>query len=445
MTRRQTFHPIAEIPVDPVRGLVHAHGWQGWTPTATLPVGEYGFRPVEPVMQTMRYRPERPGPADGFQGEGLLAVSPGPDSPTRVFAAGDGRAEVPSIRAHLVGERLLITAHLPDDIVDRTLPGPIDGALAAFADDFAVQAGVGALRRPPTVWCSWYHYFESVTESDVLENLRAVGEHDLPVDVIQVDDGWEEEVGDWLTPSGRFSSLPELARRVQADGRRAGLWLSPFVVGARSRLARDHPEWLRGDAGHNWGQDLYGLDVTHPGAAGYLREVFRTLCEWGFDYFKLDFLYAGALPGERHSGASPIAAYREGMALIREAIGPRPYLLGSGGPILPSVGLVDAMRVSPDIAPHFDAGTGDLSDPGQRAATLSTIGRSWQHGRFWVNDPDCLIVRPAVERRADWAAIVERHGGLRASSDRIADLDGWGLETTRRLLSTVPPPTPFAP
>jgi alpha-galactosidase len=131
------------------------------------------------------------------------------------------------------------------------------------------------------------------------------------------------------------------------------------------------------------------------------------------------------------------------MALIREAIGPEPYLLGSGGPILPSVGLVEAMRVSPDIAPLFDAGTGDLSDPSQRAATLSTLGRSWQHGRFWVNDPDCLIVRPAVERRNEWTTIVERYGGLRASSDRIADLDTWGMDTTRRLLAAVPPPTPF--
>jgi len=29
---------------------------------------------------------------------------------------------------------------------------------------------------------------------------------------------------------------------------------------------------------------------------------------------------------------------------------------------------------------------------------------------------------------------VERFGGLRGSSDRLASLDEWGLETTRRLL-----------
>jgi alpha-galactosidase len=60
-----------------------------------------------------------------------------------------------------------------------------------------------------------------------------------------------------------------------------------------------------------------------------------------------------------------------------------------------------------------------------------------------VNDPDCVIARPEVERREEWASVVERYGGLRVSSDRIADLDEWGLETTRRLLGDPPPPTPF--
>jgi alpha-galactosidase len=123
--------------------------------------------------------------------------------------------------------------------------------------------------------------------------------------------------------------------------------------------------------------------------------------------------------------------------------GPDAYLVGSGAPILPSAGLVDAMRVSADIAPQYEPDGGDPSRPSQFGATLSTVGRAFQHGRFWVNDPDCLIVRPAVERRAEWSDVVERYGGLRISSDRIADLDDWGLNTTRRLLSEVPPPTPF--
>ena len=197
------------------------------------------------------------------------------------------------------------------------------------------------------------------------------------------------------------------------------------------------------DAGYNWDGRLFALDTTHPGARAYLTEVFGRLRGYGIDFFKIDFIYAGALDGARHDGSPPLTAYRDAVALIRAAIGPDAYLLGCGAPILPTVGLVDAMRVAADIAPAYQPTDGDASQPSQLGATLSTVGRAWQHGRFWVNDPDCLIARPDVERRDEWAAVVERYGGLRASSDRIAALDDWGLDTTRRLLTDVPPPTPF--
>src|SRR5207248_7158877 len=131
------------------------------------------------------------------------------------------------------------------------------------------------------------------------------------------------------------------------------------------------------------------------------------------------------------------------VALIRAATGDA-YLLGCGAPILATVGLVDAMRISPDTGPRYEPRDGDLSQPSSRAATLTGVGRAFMQGRFWVNDPDCLIVRPAVERRDAWAEHVARFGGLRASSDRLADLDDWGLEQTRRLLSDSPT-APFVP
>lgn len=419
---------MARPRVDPERGRVYEHGWQSWSPSATYPVTGTGHRPVRPVMQTMCWRPGRPGPELGFQGEGLLGVDPGDGGPVRLYAAPDGRAEVPSIRATYDDGALTIEAD--GDIEETEHAGPLEDALGEWAERYAARAGAPAPRPAPTAWCSWYHYFGAVTEDDVVENLEAAGAHDLPVDVVQIDDGWQAEIGDWLDFSGRFSSLPALAARIRRAGRRAGIWVAPFIVGARSRLAREHPEWLTGDAGHNWDQDLRGL---HPGRAeGLLREVFGALRSYGFDYFKLDFLYAGAPAG--------LEEYRHGLAVIREAVGPDAYLIGCGAPILPSVGLVDAMRVSPDVAPAYEPEGGDMSRPSQRAATLTTIGRAWQHGRFWVNDPDCLIVRPAVERREDWARTVERYGGLRTCSDRIADLDAWGLDTTRRLLSSAPDP-----
>lgn len=439
---------VAEVAVEPAGARVYEHGWQSWSPTTSYRLGQRPHRPRNDRNHTLAYRPGVTAPDDAFQGEGLLAIDPGDEGPVHVFAASDGRTEVPSVRAVAAEGVVRVAADGPVEHLVDSGGGGIDAALARWADTYAARSGVAPPRPAPTLWCSWYHYFTAVTETDMVENLAAMDALDLPIDVVQLDDGYQSEIGDWLFLSDRFGSLADLIGRItQQHGRRAGIWVAPFLVGSRSRLAAEHPDWLVGggdgpaDAGHNWHQDLFALDVSHPQAATYLTEVFTTLAGLGIDLFKIDFVFAGALDGRRHGDIDGLGAYRMGVELIRSAIGRNAYLLGCGAPILPSVGLFDAMRISPDTSPHSEPDDGDPSQPSARAAELTGKARAFQHGRFWTNDADCLLARPAVQRRQQWAAHVERYGGLRASSDRLADLDGWGLETTRRLLSEPPPRT----
>jgi alpha-galactosidase len=444
---------LATVAVERQEARVYEHGWQSWSPTVAYGLDQRPFRPVNDARRVGNYRPERTAPHDVFWGEGLLAVDPGTGDGVHVFAAPSASGPIPSISAAVSGEDVVVRAD--GDVVHTVVDaGPvadgytaIDGALARWADDFTAGEGVGPLRPPPTAWCSWYHYFEEVSQTDIEENLEAMGELDLPLAVVQIDDGYQAEMGDWLALSDRFASLPDIVGRIRGAGRRAGIWVAPFLMGERSALLRDHPDWAIGDVspGTGWGQDLAALDVTHAGAEAYLREVFGTLREVGFDYFKIDFIYAGAMEGRRADpSVSGVEAYRHGLRVIRDAIGPEAYLLGCGAPILPSVGLVDAMRIGPDIGHHFEPLDGDLSQPSQRAAAQNSRWRAWQHGRFWVNDPDCLVAGPHVERREDWARVIENYGGLRTSSDRLRGLDDWGLETTRRLIRPGDV-TPFVP
>ena len=111
------------------------------------------------------------------------------------------------------------------------------------------------------------------------------------------------------------------------------------------------------------------------------------------------------MPGDRHDGSDPVAAYRSGLALVREVVGPDVYLVGCGAPLLPSVGLVDAMRVSPDT---FHEG-GEDGSTGLRGL-VPLAARAWQQGRLWVNDPDCVVARPSYSQRERWA---EAAAGLR--------------------------------
>ncbi|MET7452497.1 glycoside hydrolase family 36 protein [Streptomyces sp. NPDC005574] len=431
------FTPVASVPVDVRTARVHEEGWQSWSPSGAYALDAAPYRPTNDNWATVCYRPGVTVPAGAFQGEGLLALDPGDGSPVRLWAAADPTREVPSVR--LVAEDGVAAVSADGPVKEWTGPD-IQSVLA----DWAAGLGLAAPRPAPTVWCSWYEYFTAVTEDDIHENLRAMDTLDLPVDVVQIDDGYQSALGDWLTLSGRFRSRRDIADAIRARGRRAGIWTAPFLVDPSSELAAGHPDWLVRDtdggfahAGRNWGHDLRVLDTTHPDAAAWVTEVFTTLRAEGYDYFKTDFLYAGALDGVRHGSGDALAAYRAGIELIRAAIGPDAYLLGCGAPVLPSIGLFDAMRVSPDTAPHRLPEAGDYSQPGQDPAEFTGAGRQWQHGRLWVNDPDCLMARPAVETRERWAAHVEATGGLMASSDRLLSLDAWGVTTTRRLLTGV--------
>ncbi len=429
---------IDEVRVDPEHGRIYAEGWQSWSPATWHPVGRAGPRPAEEWIATMRFRPGTPVAGGGVQGEGLVVVDPGTGAPARCYGATDG-SRVPTLQAVTRGDRVALHCDAPSDALEVSEhPAGGQAALTAYADGFAARTGSLPLRRPPTVWCSWYHYFEQVTAEDILENVTALDTHDLPADVVLVDDGWSLGLGESLRPAPRFGSLEKVVRRVSDGGRRAGIWLAPFLVGADTSLARTQPAWLVGYAGRNWGQDLAALDVTHPGVRDFLTVLLEPLVELGVRYFKLDFLYAGAVPGPRHSGEDHIGAYRSGLRLLREVLGPESYLLGCGAPILPSVGLLDGMRVSPDT---FHAG-GEDGSRGLRGL-MPLAARTWQQGRFWVNDPDCLVARPSYRLREPWAQALTSFGGLRSVSDRIAELDDWGLDATRTLLSAGSTTTPF--
>jgi alpha-galactosidase len=210
-------------------------------------------------------------------------------------------------------------------------------------------------------------------------------------------------------------------------------------------VVTDNPEWVLTsadepvDAGQRHGQ-MVALDPTHPGVLAWVQDTVETVVdEWGFDYLKLDFLYAAALPGDHHEPATRAAAYRRGLGAIRSAAGADAFLLGCGAPLGPSVGLVDAMRVGPDVEATWDE-VASGSQPGMRNAVRNSLHRQFLHRRWWVNDPDCQILRPGIgltdaEQRS-FAAVVALSGGSNVVSDRLADLDDRALSLLR---SSLPP------
>lgn len=415
--------------------FVYEHGWQSWSPAGVYPATlACSPRPRREEWRRMGYRPDRPAPAEGFQAEGLLGLV-GLEGETELFFSPRPDREVASLRARDEGGRVVVSA---DGEVERLAAASLDEGLAKVGDRLAARLGARPLKPLPAGWCSWYGYWDKVTSDDVLANLEVLDAEGFEAGVVQVDDGYQAGIGDWLECRPAFGDLDAVAGAVRESGRTPGLWTAPLLVGERSRLAEEHPDWLVEGAvaaESHWGQRVRVLDVTHPAAAEHLVATFARLRARGFAFHKLDFLYAGALPGlRRQRDVAPLAAYRRGLELVRQGLGDDAVILGCGAPLLPSVGLVDAMRVSPDVSPRWEPKLGDLSKPAMKSALLAGKARAWMHGRLWVNDPDCVLVRADVERPEPWLEYVEALGGLSVSGDPLPELGRERLERARRLL-----------
>ena len=408
-----TFRVIADLPL---AGRAYAEGWQTWSAVGMYGPGQTSPPAASARAQVVIFRPDKPVPEDVIQGEGVLAVA-SPDGSARAWFAPDPTRDVATLRLREHHDRWELLADGPVEEVGAT---SLARALEAVGD----RLRVGSIRAVPPGWSTWSCYFKHVTEKDVMENVESVRRLALPIQIIQLDDGYATEIGDWLDVRPEFGSLERLVARIREAGMEAGIWIAPFIVNPNSTLARTHPGWLVPDmgAGEHWGVEMRVLDVSVPGAVEHIRHVFQTFIDWGYTFFKLDFLYAAALPG--------IDRYRQGIQLIREVVGPHSTLLLGGAPLLPSIGLCDVMRVGPDVLPEEPNPQLDLANIMQ-----ITKLRSWMNGRLWLNDPDCIVARPEIADREAWAAHLMGYGGLRFSSDRLSSLDARGLDLTRRFLT----------
>jgi alpha-galactosidase len=268
---------------------------------------------------------------------------------------------------------------------------------------------------------------------------------EFPLDVIQLDDGFQSALGDWDTTNAKFpGGLKKIAGEIRAAGFKAGIWTAPFLAARDSRLMIDHPDWFimheqMGEpvrAGHNanWTTSddkfAYALDPSNPAFRAHLRHLFAKLTrDFGFSYLKLDFLYAAAASGRRHDpNLTRGETLRQGLEAIRAGAGDDAFILGCGCPIGQAVGVVDGMRIGPDVSPFWGKTAAGTGDPSTVYALDAIIARSFMHRRLWLNDPDCLMLRArktrlTADERAALAATIVASGGMLLISDEMSLLD----------------------
>ena len=328
-----------------------------------------------------------------------------------------------------------------------------------YAKRWASDSNARHRFEPPVGWCSWYYYFAKVMLADILENAdwlkahRGVGFE--RVKVIQLDDGYQAALGDWLVPNEKFpGGLKRFAEEVRSRGFTPAIWVGPFMVEEGSDILKAHPDWLvKGVDGnpavsYGWreGHKVYSLDGTNPAVQEHLRLLFRTLRGYGIDYVKLDFcMLASSIPDARYFDrtATRAQALRRAFEAIRKGFGDDGFILGCTAPFGPLVGIVDAMRSSTDITPYWQRKGHQYAEaPNVPNVCRNIINHNYMNGRLWINDPDTLIVRDDSTKLTQnevelWAEAVQRVGGSLLLSDRFSTLSTARLPLVQKVLGNI--------
>ncbi|MEW6073820.1 MAG: alpha-galactosidase [Planctomycetota bacterium] len=316
-----------------------------------------------------------------------------------------------------------------DPLFLSTAPHPL-AEMERFAD-LAAEANGARLALPNrATWCSWYagwiregmYATKDGLEAGIADTVPRVaalfgGRGGASMRI--VDDSDAMPYGDWddvtkALPGG----FDRLVRRMAEHGVTPGIWLPVYWASDRSRLFRDHPDWLgRTPEDEILTRPLYGntvalLDSTHPEALAHLEGIAASLRARGFRYVMTDFLVTGTEVERYHDpAASKGEAHRRGLEALRRGFGDEVYWLGCGALLGSCMGLADGMRISGDSF-------------GDQPFAYRQAGSRWfYHRRLWRNDPDAIVCRgKSVEWNQAWMSWMALAGCVLTYGDTFDDL-----------------------
>ncbi|MGN1394031.1 MAG: glycoside hydrolase family 36 protein [Succinivibrionaceae bacterium] len=267
------------------------------------------------------------------------------------------------------------------------------------------------LETTPKGWCSWYWFYANVSCNDIFDNLNNMDyfkDYNVNLDFLQIDDGYQKHIGDWLIPGDKFPlGLKHVVDVIKQKGKEPAIWVAPFIASKDSELFKNHPEYFAKDKDGNvvssdqvyyqgWRETpWYMLDFSNEEVQEYIKKVFTYFYkELNIKYFKLDACAWGAIKGLRFkSGISRIENYRLGMEIINTVVGDDAFILGCNAPMWPSLGLFHGMRITDDVERNV-----------KRFAQLANEQRYrlWMNRELWLNDPDCLCLFDLNNQKADF-------------------------------------------
>lgn len=306
-----------------------------------------------------------------------------------------GRADGTTIRDFAIATRFEFPAAGRLEATVSTFALVADG-FKALCDYGDAQVAVAPAKEPqPVGWNSWDYYRWTITEDEVLKNADFIASDPVlskHVKRIIVDDGWQYAYGEWDANSLFPSGMASLASRLRKMGFTPGLWIAPLVAEPHSRIAEWDPDMLALSEGGDpclafecMRRFGFILDPTVEKTRRFLSDLFTRYADYGYGYFKIDFLMQLFKAPRFHDNAVPRGdLLRMALAPIAAAARGRADILGCGYGYEAGDDMIHMVRAGGDI--HATWGNAKRN-------AVAVASRAWASNRVWTTDPDFCVCR----------------------------------------------------
>ncbi|MDO9590566.1 MAG: alpha-galactosidase [Microcella sp.] len=150
---------------------------------------------------------------------------------------------------------------------------------------------------------------------------------DLGVEVVTVDKGWEDHVGDWYAQAGYSGGVAGIAALAHDRGMRLGLWVGAGNASPDSVVATAHPDWLATWNGRHQivSHRNHSLCLGHEPARDHVLACLDRLVRDGVDWLLHDFETISRCDAAHHTHdpgageAAGVAGWYSVLAALREA------------------------------------------------------------------------------------------------------------------------------
>jgi alpha-galactosidase len=163
---------------------------------------------------------------------------------------------------------------------------------------FLEQEGVKAPKAPESafapVWCAW-GYEREFTVEQIVATLPKVRE--LGFEWAVLDDGWQNNEGDWYIDKRKFprgdEDMRAFVKAIRAQGLKPRLWIAPLAADPGSDVLHDHADMLLLDQWGSfqkvsWWNALTQCPAYQPTVDYYVALTKKIIGDWGYEGLKLD-------------------------------------------------------------------------------------------------------------------------------------------------------------